>query len=101
MINEFLKNRWAVVGFDYDTAKQLIANIEISSEKEILRRIQSRNELRTEFSDGTLLRWVGASDSAKGHKFGKMWCDKHINEDILKCRILPMYFGKKEDIIWV
>ena len=101
MVYEFAKNRWAVVGFDYDTAKQLIASIEESSGKEILNRMQTKHELRTVFTDGTLLRWVRASDNAIGQRIGKMWCDKNINEDILRCVIMPMYFGKREDIIWI
>lgn len=101
MVNEFAKKRWAVVGFDHDTAIQLISSIEESSGKEILRRIQSKNELLTEFTDGTLLRWVRVSKSARGQRMGKMWCDKNINEDIFRCIIIPMYLGKREDIIWV
>lgn len=101
MVNEFAKNRWAIVGFDYDAAKHLIASIEESSGKEILRRIQTKYEIRTEFTDGTLLRWVNASDNARGHKFGKMWCDKNIDEDVFECVIMPMYFGKIEDINWI
>lgn len=100
-VYKFAQNRWAVVGFDYDTAKQLITSIEESSDKEILRRTQTKNEIRTEFTDGTLLRWVKASDSSRGQRIGKMWCDKNINEDIFRCVIMPMYFGKREDIIWV
>lgn len=102
MVNEFAKNRWAVVGFDYDMAKALITAIEWSAiDKDILRRVQSKNELFTEFTDGTLLRWVKASDNAKGHKFGKMWCDKNIDKDVFECVIMPMYFGKIEDINWI
>lgn len=100
-VYEFLKNRWAVVGFDYDTARQIIASIEESSGKEILRRGQTKLNLFTEFADGTLLRWVRASESSRGQKIGKMWCDKNINEDILGCVIMPIYFGKREDIIWL
>ena len=102
MVNGFAKNRWAVVGFDYDTARQLMESIELSSGKEVSRRIQSKNELRIEFTDGTLLRWIKASDNGcHGQRVGKMWCDKNINEDVLKCIVLPMYFGKREDIIWL
>ena len=100
-VNEFAKNRWAVVGFDYDTALQLISDIETSSEKEVLRKTRTKHEIRTEFTDGTLLRWVPAYINARGHKFGKMWCDKSINEEELRCRIMPMYFGKREDITWL
>ena len=105
MVDDFTKcvwdNRWAVVGFDYGTARKIIADIEVSSGKEVLRRIYTKHEIRTEFTDGTLLKWVNASFSSRGQKFGKMWCDKNINEDVLKCIILPMYFGKREDIIWI
>ena len=100
-VYEFAKNRWAVVGFDYDTAKQIIAGIEESSDKDVLRRIQTKHEIRTEFTNGTLLRWVNASFSSKGQRIGKMWCDKNINEDVLKCMIMPMYSGRREDIIWL
>ena len=100
-VYDFAKNRWGVVGFDYDAASQLIESIEESSGKEILRRMRTKHEIRTEFTDGTLLRWVRASDSSRGQKFGKMWCDKNINEDVLRCVIMPMYFGKREDIIWL
>lgn len=101
MVNEFMKNRWAVVGFNYDTAKQIIVGIEESSDKEVLRRIQTKNEIRTEFTDGTLLIWVKASFASRGQKFGKMWCDKNIDKDTFRCIIMPMYFGKREDIIWI
>lgn len=102
IVNEFVKKRWAVVGFDYNAAKNLITAIEWSAtDKDILRRIQSKNELVTEFTDGTLLRWVKASDNVKGYRFGKMWCDKNINEDVFKYVIMPMYFGKREDIMWI
>lgn len=101
MINEILNKKWVVVGFDYDTAKQIIAGIETSSGKDVSRRIRSKYEIRTEFTDGTSLKWVRASENARGCKAGKMWCDKNINEDILRCVIMPMYFGKREDIIWL
>ena len=98
---EIWSSRWAVVGFNYDTAKQIISSIEESSGKEVSRRIHNKYEIRTEFTDGTSLRWIKTSDSSRGTKFGKMWCDKNINEDVLRCIILPMYFGKREDIIWI
>lgn len=101
MIYEAAEKRWAVVGFDYDTAKQLIAIIEESSCKEVLRRVRSKLEMYTEFTDGTVLKWVKASESNRGQRFGKMWCDQYIDEDILKRTIMPMYFGKREDIIWL
>ena len=102
MVNEFAKKRWAVVGFDYNTAQAIISAIEWSAiDKDILRRTQSKNTLLTEFTDGTLLRWVKVSDNIRGYKFGKMWCDKNIDKDIFECVIMPIYFGKKEDINWI
>ena len=100
-VYDFAKNRWAVVGFDYDTAKQLIAIIEESSCKEVLRRVRSKLEMYTEFTDGTVLKWVKTSESSRGQRFGKMWCDQYIDEDILKRIIMPIYFGKREDVIWL
>lgn len=101
-MNEILRKRWAVVGFDYNTAEQLISNIEISSGKEILRRKRIKDfEICTYFTDGTTLRWVEASESSKAQRYGKMWCDKNINKNVLKCVIMRCYFGKKEDIIWL
>ena len=38
MVNEFAKKRWAVVGFDYDFAFELMGAIERVSKKQILRR---------------------------------------------------------------
>lgn len=101
-IYDFAKNRWAVVGFNYNRAKQIIDDIEKSYEVDVLRRVRTKHEIRTEFTDDTLLKWVNASSfSSRGQKFGKMWCDKNIDKDILKRIIMPMYFGKREDIIWL
>lgn len=100
-VNEFAEKRWAVVGFDYDMAEALITAIECSANKDILRRIQTRHELCTEFTDGTLLKWIKPSDSARGQKIGKMWCDKNIDKNIFETVILPIYFGNREDILWI
>lgn len=96
-----LGNKWAVVGFDYDSAFQLMSKIELSCGKNVSRKLHSKFELRTEFSDGTILTWVRASESSRGCKFGKMWCDKNIDKRVFDCVILPCYFGKREDIIWI
>lgn len=101
-LNENFSKKWAVVGFDYEKAKILISAIEHSAiDKDILRRVQNKTTLLTEFTDGTSLSWVRASDSMRGRKFGKMWCDKNIDKDIFYNIIMPMYLGKKEDINWV
>lgn len=100
-VNEFAEKRWAVVGFDYDMAQALITAIEWSTNKDILRRIQTRNELRTEFHDGTILKWIRLSDSARGQKIGKMWCDKNIDKDTFESVIMPIYYGNRENILWL
>lgn len=96
-----MEDRWAVVGVPYEKARQLINQIERDSGKEVSKRIQSRFDLITEFTDGTVLRWVRASASSRGHKFGKMWCDKNINIDVFRTVILPCYWGELKDIIWI
>lgn len=102
MDNEFVKKYWAVVGFDYDTAQAIISAIEWSAiDKDILRRIRTKNEICTIFTDGTSLIWVKASYWVRGKKIGKMWCDKNIDKDLFECAIMPMYFGKREDINWI
>ena len=95
------ENRWAVVGFDYDTANKIMDDIEINSDKEISRRVRSINGMFTEFTDGTVLRWVKAIESSRGQRIGKMWCDKNINKEIFRCVIMPIYMGQREDIIWI
>ncbi len=94
-------NRWAVCGFDFQKALQIIENIEKESGKEVLRRIVGRYGIEVIFKDGTILQWVPASDRSRGRKFGKMWCDKNINGDILRDVIMHCYYGKREDIIWI
>ena len=100
-VNEFAENRWAVVGFNYDMAEALITAIEWSANKGISRRIHTKNELCTEFTDGTLLKWIKISDSVRGQKIGKMWCDKNIDKDVFESVIMPMYYGNRENILWI
>lgn len=95
-------NRWAVVGFDYDKALELIQTIELLCEKDIVKRRKSKTGgICTYFADGTTLRWVPARESSRGQRYNKMWCNKNIDKKILNCVIMPCYRGKKEDIIWI
>lgn len=97
-----LDNRWAVCGFDFPGALKIIEGIEKESGKEVLRRRVGRAlGIEVTFKDGTVLRWVPASDSSRARKFGKMWCDKNIDKDILRDVIMCCYYGKREDIIWI
>lgn len=98
---QWAETRWAVVGLDFDRAEQLMSEIEESCGKVIYRKNRSRFCLVTEFTDGTVLKWIQATESGRGNRIGRMWCDKNISHDILNCVILPIYFGKKKDIIWV
>lgn len=102
MLNDILKKRWAVVGFNYETAKKIILEIAENCGKEIKKKRITQNEIRIYFSDGTTLIWVRVSESSRGHKFGKMWADKSIaEEDIYHYVVLPCYYGEREDIIWI
>lgn len=92
---------WAVVGFSRSFAEKLMDGIEAASGKEVYRRIRGESQMITSFTDGTALRWLKASDNCKGFRIGVMWCDKNINRTVFKNVILPMYFGRYEDIIWV
>lgn len=100
-VRNLTETKWAVVGFDYNTAKQLISDIEEFSGKDVLKRIHNKYELSTYFADGTVLRWVSARENIKGFKFAKMWCDKNVNEKVFERVIMSMYYGKREDIIWI
>lgn len=81
-MNKNIVNKWEVVGFDYDRAIDIISVIEKTCGKAVSKKIQNRFELVTEFTDGTRLIWVKASESSRGLKFGKMWCDEKIDREI-------------------
>ena len=100
-VRTWADKRWAVVGFGREQAFKIMADIEAECGKTAVRKIQSKQELRTEFDDGTVLRWVRASNNSRGIKFGRIWCDKTINKEILDYIILPQYYGRREDIIWL
>lgn len=100
-VAQFASKRWAVVGFTHDGAKEIIEDIVSSSGKEVSRRLISKNMLLIEFSDGTTLQHIRASENSRGYRIGRMWCDRDINKDILHCVIMPMYFGDRDDIVWL
>lgn len=100
-MNQWLKKRWAVVGFTRKRAKEIIEDIVSSCGKEVSRRMISSHTLRIEFTDGTVLQHIRTSENSRGNKIGKMWCDKDINRDILYEVIMPIYFGDRDDIVWL
>lgn len=95
------KQRWAVVGFSHDTAQHIMSDIENNCNKTVSRKVFTRNELRTELNDGTVLQWVTARESSRGLKFEKMWCDRSIDNEILQCIVFPMYRGGMDEIVWL
>lgn len=95
------EKRWMIAGLTFETACDLMCKIEETCGKEVLNRINGRNHMCTEFADGTILRWLPTTANCHGQRCGKMWCDKNIDRNIFKYVVLPMYFGKLEDIIWV
>lgn len=100
-LKQWASNHWAVVGFTHERAIEIIEEIAASCGKEINRKILTKKEIIIIFADGTTLEHIEASELSIGRRIGKMWCDKDINKDILHHVIMPMFFGKWDDIIWL
>lgn len=101
MSNEKYSGNWAIVGFEYNDARKIMVEIEQNCEKTVVRRIGTKNTLVTEFSDGTILRWIRNGERVAEYEFNKMWCDRKIDDDMLQYMITPMYKGVRKDIIWL
>lgn len=91
---------WAVVGFEYEDAKQIMQTIAWDAGKQIEYCCLDENDMCTVFEDGTLLGWMPVSTSRRAYRFGKMWCDRNISHKAFR-RMLSCYFGDKQDIIWI
>lgn len=98
---ECSKKRWVVITPNYYKAQNIIEDIEKSCGKIPSKKTLGNHKMVTEFTDGTILKWIYMPESLRAYKFGKMWCDESIDKEILDCIILPRYFGKYEEIIWV
>lgn len=95
-------NRWAIVTDDFKKAKAILQTIVTMCDKgTVIRTVYSKNEIFAELSDGTLIRWWRCSDSSRGMKCCKLWCDREIDQSIFENAIEPNYYGEKEDIIWI
>lgn len=93
---------WSIVTNDIVKAKIIIETIKAMCDKgTILREIVSRNTLILELSDGTSIRWWRCSESLRGMKCSKLWCDEQISKDMFENMIEVNYFGKRENIIWI
>ena len=100
-LKKCLIKKWAVVGFDYYRAIDIMSGIEKTCDKIVSKKFHSKYELRTEFTDGTKLIWVEASKSFIGFRSGKMWCDERIDKKFFNTVIMPCYTGEYEDIIFL
>lgn len=69
--------------------------------KNILRKINSRQGTLITFEDGVSLRWIPATTSSRGYKFGKMWCDRTISDEMHWYIKYSMFFGSENDIVWL
>ncbi len=78
-----------------------MASIKSSCVKEVSKRIGDKNKTITKFSDGTVLTWVQVPGTLCGEGFGKMWCDKDIDNNVWNRIVRYCYFGKLEDIVWI
>lgn len=63
--------RWAVVGFDYYRAIDIMSGIEKTCGKTVSKKFHSKYELRTEFTDGTKLIWVKHQNRSEDLDSGK------------------------------
>ena len=76
-------------------------DIEATSGKIVKQRIRGSREMYTLFTDGTFVKWIDPNNYPRGQRFGKIWCNIHIDKDVFEQVIMPMYRGKIEDIIWM
>ena len=77
---------------DFDWASRLFNRIleyypqEYLAERGIKK---NKNNLRIEFKDGSVIRFIHASESAKGCCFSKIIMQPGIDEEIIECIICP------------
>ena len=99
-VEEVRGKLWTVVTRDRDKALEVISAIETNYDVPVVERKISSQYINLFFDDGVWLRWVRPTDSARGYRHGKLWCDKSIPLDDLRLHILTKYFGKYENIVW-
>lgn len=94
--------RWVIITNNREKAKAILQTIAATCDKgTIAREIYNKSDMFIEMSDGTLIRWWHYSESVKGMKCNKLWCDKEIDKTFFENAIKPNYFGKQENIIWI
>lgn len=70
------------------------------NEKNVITESKGETFYDVLLEDGTI-RWIPEMEGVGLFHFGKLYCSKDINKDFLKNNILPMYTGKKRDIVWI
>ena len=76
-------------------------DIEATSGKIVKQRVRGKREMYTFFTDGTFVKWIDLNNYPRAQRFGKIWCNIHIDKDVFEQIIMPVYRGKIEDIIWL
>lgn len=101
-INDYYSDVWAVVGFDSKRAEEIMENIMKTCEKHVLHKIYNAKTLvAIDFKDGTTLRWIPNTTSARGYRIEKLFCNRRIDQNVFREIIAPMYRGDAADIIWL
>lgn len=77
--------KWAVVGFDYNIAIDIMSGIEKTCGKTVSKKFQSRKTLtlETDFTDGTRLIWVKGRNLPEGLNLEKCGVIKILTERFL------------------
>ena len=94
------KHSWAVVTSDREKARELMRRVENDHCASVYQRVDDASKMLLRFSDGISLRWVRPTDTIKGYRIGKMWCDVTVDQNVLNSVILPKYRGMAQDILW-
>ena len=91
---------WGIVTPDREKAKALMTQIESERNIGVWERKDGPVQMVVQFADGVRLMWVRPTESARGYRIGRLWCDVNTDQEILNNVILPKYRGKTEDIVW-
>lgn len=90
-----------VVTNNREKARDIIFGNITSRGVSILNGFNSKYDIRIEFSDGSIWKWVLASDKARCHRFTKAYIDSSIDAEILEKVILPCCcYCKEEGVIY-
>ena len=100
-IRRVYKKSWAIVCSDRDKAIEIIEEIAESPNRKIVDRRCGIHSIDVLFDDNTALRWINPRTTERWFRFGRMWCESGISYTVLSNIIMPMYFGRKEDITWI